>query len=379
MRLSVILPTYNERANIDRLVERVECALKGIMHELIFVDDSTDGTDAEIAMQARQRSSIILVHRQTRSGLATAVIEGIGRASGDVVCVLDADLQHPPETIPILLNALKSTGADLVVASRNIPGGDYGVFSKTRRLASRIAALLAHALLARARLVSDPMSGFFVVRTDAIRGVELRPLGFKILLEILVRGRLDRVAEIPYRFHVREAGASKLSARQQWEYALHLLRLLTVQADDLRFLRFCLVGGSGILVNMGVLWALAARGIHYVVAGIAGTAVATTWNFLLNDAFTWRDHRSASLRTKADRYWRYWIVTGASSVIQLVLLFLLTTIGLPYLLSNLVGIGTAAFWNFRMNNGWTWKMPSSPVVQEVSRRALADIPETSAR
>lgn len=184
-----------------------------------------------------------------------------------------------------------------------------------RRLASRVATLVAHGLLVRARLVSDPMSGFFVVRTDAVRGIELKPLGYKILLEILVRGRLHRVVEVPYRFHAREAGASKLSVRQQWECLLHLLRLMRVQPDDTRFLRFCLVGGSGILVNMGVFWALATRGIHYIVAGMAATVLAIMWNFVLNDAFTWRDQRSLSWRTKADRCARYWVVTGASSVI----------------------------------------------------------------
>jgi dolichol-phosphate mannosyltransferase len=367
MRVSVILPTYNERASIVPLVARVERALEGIPHELIFVDDSIDGTDTEIAIQARQHPDIVLVHRETRSGLATAVIDGISRARGDVICVLDADLQHPPETIPNLLKTLDRTGADLVVASRNIPGGDYEAFSMTRRLASRVATLFAHVLLSRARLVADPMSGFFVVRTDAVQGVELRPLGYKILLEILVRGHVRRVAEVPYRFNARQAGQSKLSVRQQWEYILHLLRLMYVQPEDLRFLRFCFVGGSGVLVNMGVLWALATRGIHYIVAGIVAAAIATTWNFLFNDSFTWRDQRSFSWRTRADRYLRYWVVTGAATVIQIGLLFLLTAVGVPYLLSNLIGIGTAAVWNFRMNNGWTWKRSASSVAEESAR------------
>jgi len=378
MRLSVILPTYNERANIAPLVDRVERALDGTAHELLFIDDSTDGTDAEIADQARRCPQIVLVHRASRSGLATAIVEGVERARGDVLCVLDADLQHPPEVIPALLEALERTGADLVVASRSVPGGDYGEFPVARRLASRAATLLARGLLARARLVSDPMSGFFVVRADAVRGVPLKPLGYKILLEILVRGRLRRVAEVPYRFHARQAGATKLSMRQQWEYAIHLLRLVTVQPDDLRILRFCLVGGSGVLVNMGVLWALATRGIHYVMAGAAATVAATTWNFVLNDAFTWRDQRSRSLQTKADRYVRYWIVTGASSALQLLLLFLLTTAGVPYLLSNLIGVGTAAVWNFRLNNSWTWRPSPSSLAGDVVRSVLVDA-ETQAR
>lgn len=242
----------------------------------------------------------------------------------------------------------------------------------TRRLASRGATLMARVLLSRARLVTDPMSGFFVVRADAVQGVALNPIGYKILLEILVRGHVRCVAEVAYRFHTRGAGGSKLSARQQWEYAVHLLRLLTAQPDDLRILRFGLVGGSGVLVNMGVLWALATRGVHYIAAGTAGIVVATTWNFVLNDAFTWREHRSRSWRTRAERYLRYWVVTGASSGLQLVLLFGLTAVGVPYLLSNLVGIGTAAIWNFKLNNGWTWKSSPPPLAGEVGRSTLAE-------
>ncbi len=355
MRLSVVLPTYNERHNVARLVERVERALASTPHELIFVDDSTDGTDEVIAGLARAHPAIILVHRTGRRGLATAVVDGISRASGSVVCVLDADLQHPPEVLPQLLEALEQTGADVAVASRNVPGGGYEAFSPARRLASRVATVAARLMLSRARLVSDPMSGFFAVRTEALDGVRLQPLGYKILLEILARGRLSRVAEVPYRFRARGAGQSKLTPRQHWEYLRHLLRLAAVQPDDLRFARFCMVGASGVLVNMGVLFGLAGRGMYYLTAGIAAAAAATTWNFLLNDAYTWGDRRSPTWRVKVSRYLRYWVVTGAASAIQVTLLFALTTAGLPYLLANLAGIGTAAAWNFWVNGRWTWK------------------------
>lgn len=359
MMLSVVLPTYNERRNIDRLIERVEHALEAIPHELIFVDDSTDGTDLAIAEHARRRTHITLIHRETRRGLATAAVEGIRRSNGEVVCLLDADLQHPPEILPLLLEALERTGADVVVASRNVAGGGYETFTRARRMASWAATVLARALLSRARLVSDPMSGFFAVRKDVVRGVSLRPLGYKILLEILVRGRLARVCEVPYRFRARGAGHSKLTIYQQWEYLLHLLRLVPVQPDDLRFARFCLVGASGVLVNMWILWMLVSRGTYYLYAGITAVVIATTWNFLLNDALTWGDLRSPSLRVKAGRYLQYWAVTGVASLVQVTLLFVLTGAGLPYLAANLCGIGAAAVWNFRTNGRWTWK-PSRP-------------------
>jgi len=376
MTLSIILPTYNESGNVEHLVERIERALPGIPHELVFVDDSTDGTDAAIAACARRYGHITLIHRSGRRGLASAVIEGIRRATGTFVCVLDADLQHPPELIPLLLEALKRTEADIVVASRNIVGGGYEAFSAARRWASRVATGLARALLLRARLVSDPMSGFFAMRKKVVQDVALRPLGYKILLEILVRGRLTRVAEVPYRFQARGAGQSKLTLRQQGEYLRHLLRLVTVHPDDSRVVRFCVVGGSGALINMGVLWALTGRGLYYLLAGSAAVLVATTWNFLLNDAFTWRDRRSASLRAKASKYVQYWTVTAVSSAVYLAILFLLTTLGLPYLASNLVGIGVAAVWNFRANGRWTWKPSSAPVTRTIYRAPLLDAPQT---
>jgi len=240
-----------------------------------------------------------------------------------------------------------------------------------------VATGLARALLLRARLVSDPMSGFFAMRTKVVQDVALHPLGYKILLEILVRGRLTRVAEVPYRFQARGAGQSKLTLRQQGEYLRHLLRLVTVHPDDSRVIRFCLVGGSGALINMGVLWALTGRGLYYLLAGSAAVLVATTWNFLLNDAFTWRDRRSASLRAKASKYVQYWTVTAVSSVVYLAILFLLTTLGLPYLASNLVGIGVAAVWNFRANGRWTWKPLSAPVTRTIYRPRLLDDSQTA--
>lgn len=363
MRLSVIVPTYNERENVPHLVERLERALGRVSHELIFVDDSTDGTDDEIARLAVGHPNIVLVHREIRGGLATAVVEGFRRAESDAVCVLDADLQHPPEVVPSLVEALERTGADLVVASRNVRGGGYEAFSAVRRLASQVATHLARALLRRARLVADPMSGFFVVRREAVRGIALQPVGYKILLEILVRAPLRRVTEVPYTFRARGRGTSKLTLRQQGEYLAHLLRLLAVQPEDLRFLRFCLVGSVGALVNMGVLWGLTTRGIHYFLAGTAGTVIATTSNFLLNDAFTWQDRRSTSAPMRAGRYLRYWVVTGVSSAVQLGLLFALTTAGTPYLISNVIGIGAAAIWNFRMNGAWTWTTPRQPIAR----------------
>jgi dolichol-phosphate mannosyltransferase len=231
--LSVVVPTYNESGNIHPLVGRIVKALGGVDFELIVVDDSTDGTERILQELARDAGYLRIVHRLGRRGLASAVADGIALALGDVVCVLDADLQHPPEAVPALVDALERTHADLAIASRYIPGGGYQ-FTAARRAVSRVATTLARILLTRARSISDPVSGFFAFRRSVVGGVRLRPIGYKILLEILVRGRVSRVVEVPYRFQARHADQSKLTMRQNLAFVRHLLALWMVQAPPLK-------------------------------------------------------------------------------------------------------------------------------------------------
>jgi dolichol-phosphate mannosyltransferase len=231
--LSAVVPTYNEAENAALLVQRVTTALAGIDFELIVVDDSTDGTDRVFQSLARAEPRLRVVHRTGHRGLATAVTAGIALAKGDVVCVLDADLQHPPEELPALREALEQTGADLAIASRYVPGGGYEL-TVGRRIISRVATILAWTLLGRARSVSDPLSGFFAFRRAVVDGVLLRPIGFKILLEILVRGHISRVVEVPYRFEARGGGQSKLTLAQHLDYLRHLLALSAVRAPSVQ-------------------------------------------------------------------------------------------------------------------------------------------------
>jgi glycosyltransferase involved in cell wall biosynthesis len=226
--LSVIVPTYNEAQNIERIVERLEQALTGMAHELIVVDDSVDGTDTIAAELALTHPSLRVFHREGRRGLASAVIDGIRAARGDILCVLDADFQHPPETLPTLVRALEHTGTDLAIASRYVPGGGYQALSPWRRVVSWVATGAARLLLRRARGIADPVSGFFAFRRGVVEGVALQPVGYKILLEVLVRGHLSQVVEVPYRFEARHAGRSKLTLSLHVEYLRHLLRLATV-------------------------------------------------------------------------------------------------------------------------------------------------------
>ena len=235
-QLSLIIPTYNEAENLPRLVECVHRALEGCSFELILVDDdSPDGTATVASELSRDFTrdfpldgTLKLVVRTGERGLATAALAGFRRATGRVLGVMDADLQHPPEHLRPMLAAIDQ-GADLVVASRYSPGGADlgGIFRKNT---SRAASLLTRTLLSSARATPDPLSGFFLLRREVVDNVELSPVGYKLLLEVLVRGRARRVESLPYVFQRRLKGNSKFNVTQQGRSLAHILRLACIEA-----------------------------------------------------------------------------------------------------------------------------------------------------
>jgi dolichol-phosphate mannosyltransferase len=181
---SILIPTYNEHDNIAPLLERIAAVIPGNNYEVLFVDDdSRDGTP-ELIKQLRQYPARVVV-RKDKKGLASAVVDGFGWTESDVVLVMDADLQHPPEVIPALVKAIQG-GADIAVASRYVPGGGTAGWSRVRKIISSGAIMLAHVLLPQSRRVKDPMSGFFAFKKSVISGVKLAPIGYKILLEMLI-------------------------------------------------------------------------------------------------------------------------------------------------------------------------------------------------
>ncbi len=219
--LSIIIPTYNEANNITAVVKQIHASLKKIKHEIIIVDDNSPDQTAHIAQKLAKKFPLKVIVRTKDKGLAKSVLDGFKQAQGDTFVVMDADLSHPPEVLPRLYNELKKTNADIVVASRLVPGGGVEGWPKTRRLTSYVAAMLAKPLTS----VKDPMSGFFLLKKEVIQDVPLSPLGYKILLEILVKGKYATAKEIPYTFKDRTAGVSKLNARVNFEYLLHIARL----------------------------------------------------------------------------------------------------------------------------------------------------------
>jgi dolichol-phosphate mannosyltransferase len=230
-RLSVVVPTRNEADNVAPLIARLECCLPDGC-QVLFVDDSDDDTPERVRrVSAGAAVEVALIARpagQRDGGLGGAVIEGARAAGGEWLCVMDGDLQHPPELVPVLLARAEQTGADLVLASRLAPGGSVGTLSRSRAALSRALAWTTTRLFSEPlRGVTDPMTGFFVVRRQALRLDRLRPDGFKILLEILVRTPGLRVAEIPFRFESRHAGRSKAGLREMARLARTLARLAT--------------------------------------------------------------------------------------------------------------------------------------------------------
>jgi dolichol-phosphate mannosyltransferase len=221
--LTMVVPTYNERDGIAQLARAVfaACAAQGIRLELVIVDDnSPDGTGA-IAESLTGTYDVRVIHRSGKLGLGTAVVEGFAIARADVVGVMDADFSHPPALVPRMLMAFQATGADIVVASRYVTGGSTPDWPLSRRLLSRAACLLARPITP----IRDAASGFFLIRKDIARGVTIKAGGFKICLELLVRGRPKTLVELPYRFDDREAGESKMSLKEAAGYLFQLRAL----------------------------------------------------------------------------------------------------------------------------------------------------------
>ena len=289
MQLSIIVPTYNEAPNVAELVRRVAAETRGIDAEIIFVDDSTDGTPDVIRDVAGSAAvPVRLIHRDHRTGgLGGAVLEGFAAAAADACLVMDGDLQHPPEEIRDLYARFARGDVDVVIASRYAGDGTSGgLADRTRVLVSKVSTALTRAMFpVRLKDVTDPMTGFFLIDRRTVDAASLKPRGFKILLEILARKNL-RIAEVPFHFAGRHAGESKASMRQ----GLHFLTQLTA----LRFGKmslFAVIGGLGAVANIAIVWALTGLGVNYIVAAIIASEVTIIANFLLQERFVFQDMR----------------------------------------------------------------------------------------
>lgn len=351
--VSVIIPTYNEVENIERIIDRCLLALSGYQSEILIVDDdSPDGTAAVAKESYADDDRVRVIRRTEDKGLAQSVTDGFRRVEHDYCAVIDADLQHPPEKLADLFQALDE-GADIAVGSRHLDGGGIDNWPRSRKLISWGATQLARLALPAARSQSDPMSGFFAVRRDVVADVTLDPRGYKILLEVLTKGEYETVVEIPYVFKERERGESKLTC-QEYKHFVEHLALLSVQSylgdrnvDPNRVVRaaeFGLVGAIGTLVNTLVFGGLhLVGGLHYLLAGTVAFVVALNWNFLGNWALTF-DQPTSRI---GHQYVKFTAVSlGGFFLYSGLLAVTVDILSMPALFGNVLAIGGASVFNF---------------------------------
>lgn len=360
--LTVVVPTFNERGNVVEMVRLLRDALDGVAWEVLFVDDdSPDGT-ADLAKSLTGLDPRVrCIRRVGRRGLAGAVIEGWLAASSPFVAVIDGDLQHDETLLPKMLERLKADDADLVIASRYVEGGgETGGFTRTRAAGSRLANWMGERIL-RAE-VSDPVSGFFMVRREVVERAapRLSVTGFKILFDLIASTRDPlRILELPYQFRERQEGASKLDHRVVVEYLGLLIAKATNDLISPRFIMFGLVGGTGFFVQLGVTKLIAAIDPHFGAEALTlfglpflfrdaiGALVAMTTNFLLNNFLTYRDRRKKGLGLLIG-YLQFCLACSAGLAVNLGVIALVRHFfpGAGDILATVAGVGAGAVWNY---------------------------------
>jgi dolichol-phosphate mannosyltransferase len=355
--LSIVVPTFKERENVPLLVEKLARTLADVDWEVVFVDDnSPDGTAAVARKIGESDSRVRCVRRIGRRGLAGACIEGMLSSQARYVAVMDADLQHDETLLTAMLVQLRG-GTELAVASRYVDGGSAaGLSSAGREQASRLSTEVARRLLGVT--LSDPMSGFFMMRRDRFEELapQLSSQGFKILLDIVAtaRGSL-RIAELPFVFGERRHGESKLDTRVALDFAALILAKLTNDTVSFRFLLFCLVGLTGIAIHMLTLQsALSIAALPFGWAQTVATFVAITWNFVLNNMFTYRDQRLAGWQFVTGLI-RFQVICAVGAISNVGIATVIYRYDPEWWIAGLGGALMGAVWNYVVSAAFVWR------------------------
>ena len=372
--LSIVVPTYNESKNIVGILDSLRKHLPiGIDTEIIVVDDnSPDGTGMiveEYAKKSKKENdhSVQIIHRKTERGLSSAILTGINYAKGDSVVVMDSDFSHPPQTIPKMIEELQKSECDIVVASRYVNGGSVKGWPFKRKIISKGATKIArHGLGIK---IKDPMSGFFAFKRNIINNIKFDAIGYKILLEILVKARGIKVKEIPYEFIDRKEGSSKLDASVSMDYVKSLWKLYrygkTISEKEkrvsVRFLskagRFYTVGASGLLVNylVSFLFGAVLSNLWYIYATMIGIIFSMTSNFILNKVWTFED-RDFSLKKILRQYGLFLGFSGIGAIFQIFMIYILVeSRHVNYSVALFVAVVIASVGNFILNKRWTFQ------------------------
>ena len=339
----IIVPTYNESENVPELAWRLRAS--GYEGKVLVVDDSLNDETANAA----RKVDFQVLKRTDKKGLSSAVIDGLSSLDGEVdkVIIMDADLQHPPEFVPELFRKLDEH--DFVVASRYVDGGDCDEWDLDRKVISRVANLAARPLTG----IKDAVSGFFGFRRSGLPNLDvLNNRGFKIMLELLVKGHWDSTTEIPYTFGVRKRGQTKMRFEQIRDY---LFQLVSLYLHRFRILRFGIVGLSGIVVHLPILYALTEFvGLLYLWSAVISIICASTSNYFLNHLWTFQD-RQEHIRNHFLGWGKYQLVSGTTDVLYLGVLALLVELGdVYYMLSAGISMVTIFIVKYLVAKSWIW-------------------------
>lgn len=373
-QISIIIPTYNESENIIKILRSIgEIIPKNITTQAIVVDDnSPDGTGKLVEDYLKNFKkmtdyTIEIIHRKAKDGLSSAIMKGIQQAKGDMIVVMDSDFSHPPQIIPKLIESIKKYQCDIAVASRYIKGGKIQGWSLKRKLMSKFATLIAKKGLGID--TKDPMSGFFAFKRNIIKELNIDAIGYKILLEILVKTKGVSIKEIPYTFQDRELGNSKLDMKTIIDYYKSVWKLYRYgkplekqeKRSSVKFLskaaRFYTVGASGFVVNylVSLLFAGGISDMWYLHATVIGIIASITTNFILNKTWTFED-RDFRIKKTVSQYGKFAMFSSIGALVQLgMVYFLVDSAELAYPLALILAVMTAAFGNFIFNKKYTFK------------------------
>ena len=357
LELSVVVPTFNERANVPVLFGKLEQALAGMEWEVIYVDDhSPDGTSDAVRELARTHRRVRSIERVGRRGLASACIEGMMSSSAPYIAVMDADLQHDERVLPEMLRKIKEQELDVVIASRRVAGGSMGDFAKDRVKLSDMGTRMSR-IVCRCD-VTDPMSGFFVVEAEFLRATvpHLTGSGFKILLDLLSSSRVPpRTGEVPFRFRSRELGESKLDVNVEIEYLFLIVDKLIGGWVPTRFVLFMLVGALGVVVHLAVLTPIYVyRGHTFWKAQAMATLAAMAFNFVLNNIVTFRDRKLRGLKLVKGAI-TFFLACSLGAVMNVAFANLLIGHSVPWYVAGASGTAISSVWNYAVNTVLTWR------------------------
>ncbi|BFI73313.1 dolichol monophosphate mannose synthase [Nanoarchaeota archaeon] len=341
VELSIIIPTLNEKDNIKELIDRIKNNLKDIDYEIIFVDDgSNDGTIEEI--NKYKNNNIILIERGRKKGLGSAFLDGLKVSRGKYVVLMDSDLQHPPELLKTMYEKVKDY--DIIIASRYVKGGKIEDWSLIRKIISKSAIFLSHLLLPETKKIKDTMSGYFIIRKDLLNNFNITdPFEYKVLLDILVKIKPEKILEIPYSFKERKKGKSKLNKKIIFIYLKQIIKLFSWG----QFLKFSIVGLSGIFVNLFSLYLLYIF-LPFYISSFLAIFISIIWNFIWSDIWIFREER------KYKSFWRRFLeFTGGRGLLSKPVQYFSSLLfyyifGINYIISQLLGIIISSIIN------WIW-------------------------